>query len=183
MTEPRGEIYTVGHSTHDIESFCAILANHEIRLLADVRRFPGSRRNPQFNKASIEKALAKEGIFLLHLAGLGGHRKPGEKSANTGWDVDAFQGYADHMGTQEFQDALSELTQEASRRRAAVMCAEGLWWKCHRRLLSDALAARGWNVRHIMPNGEISDHRLTDFAVLDGEDLFYPPAQPTLPLS
>lgn len=122
------------------------------------------------------------GIGLLHLPGLGGRRKPKPGSVNSGWELEAFQGYADHMETPEFQAALKVCMDEASARRAVAMCAEAPWWKCHRRILSDALSARGWKVRHIMPAGEPREHRFPEFAILDGERVTYPPVQRALPL-
>lgn len=150
--------------------------------LADVRRFSGSRRLPHFNSDALKHALSGRGIRYLHVPDLGGRRRARPDSANGAWEGEAFRGYADHMATNKFKEALDTLMNEAAERPTACMCAEGLWWRCHRRLLSDALVARGWKVGHIMPDGQMQEHRLTDFAVLKGVDLSYPAPQPTLPL-
>lgn len=177
------EIFSVGHSTHEMEVFLGILTEHSIELLVDVRRFPGSRRHPQFNKEALEKALRGVGIAYQHMPELGGRRNPAPDSPNFGWEVEAFRGYADHMQSGEFRDALKLLQKHASRRRTSLMCAEAPWWKCHRRILSDALVVWGWKVRHIMPGADATAHRLTEFAVSEGESLTYPPLQFGLDLS
>lgn len=176
------EVFSIGHSTHGIDDFVALLSKHGIESIADIRRFPGSRRNPQFAKEQLQGFLSTQGIEYLHLADLGGRRDPLPDSPNQGWEVAAFRGYADHMRTDAFKTALKELKDIALRSPTACMCAEGLWWKCHRRVLSDALVAEGWTVRHIMPNGESQEHRLSDFAVIEGGELTYPASQPELPM-
>ena len=157
-----------------------LLRRHAIEALVDVRRFPGSRRHPQFNSEALEQTLADAGIEYLHLEPLGGRRNPGPGSPNAGWQVGQFRGYADHMESEEFTGALGRLRELAASKRTAVMCAEAQWWRCHRRLLSDALLVRGHEVVHIGARGETQTHELTDFAVADGERLSYPPAQGTL---
>jgi uncharacterized protein (DUF488 family) len=171
------EILTVGHSTHDAGSFVSLLRGAGIEALADVRRFPGSRRMPWFNEGTLRATLAEAGIAYLHLPELGGRRSPVPGSANAGWRVGQFQGYADHMASEEFAAGLERLIAVASERRTAVMCAEALWWHCHRRLLSDALLALGWRVVHVGPTGRREQHGLTEFAVVEGERVTYPPAQ------
>ena len=146
----------------------------------DVRRFPGSRRHPQFNSEALERTLADAGIEYVHLEALGGRRNPIDASPNGGWQVGQFRGYADHMESDEFAAGLARLAELAATKRTAVMCAEAQWWRCHRRLLSDALLVRGHEVVHIGARGETQQHELTDFAVPDGERLTYPPAQGTL---
>ncbi len=145
-----------------------------------MRRFPGSRRHPQFNSGALESSLADAGIEYLHLEELGGRRNPTDGSPNAGWQVGQFRGYADHMETEEFEAGLTRLRELAAAKRTAVMCAEAQWWRCHRRLLSDALLVRGYEVVHIGARGETQTHELTEFAVADGERLTYPPAQETL---
>jgi len=174
------EILTVGHSTHTAPAFVELLAGASVELVADVRRFPSSRRMPWFNEGSLRGELAAVGIGYLHLPELGGRRSAVAGSPNAGWRVGQFQGYADHMETEEFAAGLTRLLDEAGRRRTAVMCAEAQWWRCHRRLLSDVLVARGWTVTHLGSRGETEPHRLTDFAVVEGERLVYPPAQASM---
>ena len=169
------EILTIGHSTLAAEEFLALLESAEVELLVDVRRHPGSRRVPWTNADRLGSILAERSMGLLHLPGLGGRRRPSEDSPHRGWRVAQFQGYADHMTSREFAGALDQLQAEARRRRTAMMCAEALWWRCHRRLIADALLIRGWRVIHVGSRGEQSDHELTDFAVRQGMALSYPP--------
>jgi uncharacterized protein (DUF488 family) len=173
-------VATIGHSTHSGPDFAALLHQHEVELLVDVRRHPGSRRVPQFNASALAGQLAEEGIDYLHLPELGGRRSPTPGSPNGGWRNDQFRGYADHMGSEEFATGLERLTALAGDRRAAVMCAEAQWWRCHRRLLSDALAVRGFEVVHVDARGGAEPHELTPFAQVEGERLTYPPAQSEL---
>jgi uncharacterized protein (DUF488 family) len=175
-------IYTVGHSTHPIEYFVELLWRHRIGAVADVRIQPGSRRLPQFNRDALDEALAAESIRYEHFPELGGRREPRPETPNHGWDTPAFQGYADHMETREFEAGVERLLELADERITAIMCAEGLWWRCHRRLLADALVVRGRHVHHIGGDGALTNHRLTPFAVADGERLTYPPAQESLNL-
>ena len=142
-----------------------------------MRRFPSSRRFPWFNRAELERSLAAAGIDYLHFEALGGRRDPAPDSPNGGWRVGQFRGYADHMAAAEFGEALERLIEAAAERRTAVMCAEAQWWRCHRRLLSDALLARGLEVLHLDARGRPEPHRLTDFAVIEDGRLVYPPAQ------
>jgi len=175
-------VFTIGHSTHALDAFVGLLNAHEVRALVDVRSTPKSRRMPHFSKESLTESLPERGIDYLHLKELGGWRRPLRDSPNTGWTSKGFQGYADHMTTAEFQEALDRLMSLAGKRRTAFMCAEGLWWRCHRRLLSDALLVRGWTVCHIDPAGELHEHALPEFAVVDGERLTYPAPQRSLNL-
>ena len=144
--------------------------------LADVRRFPGSRRHPHFNSESLAGAVP----LYVHLPGLGGRRARVAGSPNGGWEVGAFQGYADHMATPEFAAGLVRLEALGRAAPTAMMCAEAAWWRCHRRLVADALVVRGWEVVHLAAGGRAVRHELTPFAVRDGERLSYPPAQGTL---
>jgi uncharacterized protein (DUF488 family) len=174
------EIWTVGHSNHGIDTFLGLLGGALIRQVADVRRFPGSRRHPQFQQDALDDSLSVAGIAYHHFEGLGGRRSaraPG--SPNTGWRVEAFNAYADHMSTSEFNDALAELEHLAGERATAIMCAEALPWQCHRRLIADALVVRRWSVWDLLAGGKVNRHRLTEFArVVDG--LLIYPATPLL---
>lgn len=160
-------IYTIGHSTHPIEVFLDLLDAYGVRAIADVRLLPGSRRHPQFNRDALETALRGRGIRYQHLPELGGRRKPRPDSKNTIWRNDAFRGYADHMETAEFAagiEHLRELNREAG--PVALMCAELLWWKCHRRLIADFLKARGTEVIHILGPQKTQPHeRLVDLRI------------------
>jgi uncharacterized protein (DUF488 family) len=174
-------IFTVGHSTHSGEAFLSLLAEAGVKALADVRRYPGSRRNPQFNEGELARALAGAGIgFEAFGEELGGRRRPVPGSPNGGWRVEQFQGYADHLASEAFVGGLERLERLAEEHPTAVMCAEADWHRCHRRLLADALLVRGWTVCHIRPGGALEEHELTSFAVREGQRLTYPPAQESL---
>jgi uncharacterized protein (DUF488 family) len=175
------QVLTVGHSTHDAEAFLALLGRTGIAALVDVRRYPSSRRFPHFNSEALEASLAGAGVRYLHLEELGGRRDPVSGSPNTGWKVGQFRGYADHMASGEFEHALQRVIELAEERRTAVMCAEAQWWRCHRRLLSDALVVRGHEVLHVDTRGKIERHELTEFAVVEEGRLTYPPTQGHLP--
>lgn len=175
-------IYTVGHSTRSSEELLTLLREVGIELLVDVRAFPSSRRHPQFNREALAGWLPAAGIAYRHLPALGGRRTPAPDSPNGGWRESAFQGYADHMRSPEFRGALGELEAAGREAPTTFMCAEAVWWRCHRRLIADALVARGWRVEHLGIGDGRAVHQLTEFAVVhpDGS-LTYPPAQATLP--
>ena len=167
-------VHTVGHSTRSAEELLALLAGHEIGGLVDVRRFPASRRHPQFSRDALEAALAAAGIAYRHEPDLGGRRTPSPTSPHTSWRVAAFRGYADHMETPEFAAALARLIGLAEGQRVAILCAEAVPWRCHRRLIADALVARGLEVRHVIGRGAASPHALDANArVLAGGRLLY----------
>jgi uncharacterized protein (DUF488 family) len=149
-----------------------------IECVADVRRFPSSRRMPHFNAGALKRELGD--IGYVHVEELGGRRNPVPGSPNGGWRVKQFQGYADHMESEEFARGLERLEAVARDRRTAVMCAEAQWTSCHRRLLSDALLVRGWRVLHIRSDGRQEEHALTEFAEQRGERLVYPSGQTEL---
>ena len=175
---PARRAFTIGHSTHTLDAFAALLEGHGVRRVADVRRFPGSRRHPQFRREALAEGLAAHGIGYAHLEALGGRRSVVPGSPNGGWENAAFRGYADHMATAAFAAGLEELEALAEAAATAVMCAEALWWQCHRRLVADALVARGWVVDHIGPDGALARHELTPFAVVAAKGrLVYPAAQ------
>lgn len=163
-------IFTVGHSTHPPEAFIAILRSFSISLLADVRNFPGSKRFPHFNRDTLEISMAANDIGYVHFKDLGGRRKPVENSHNTRWRNIAFRGYADYMETDTFRESVSRLQEIASQQRVAYMCAEAVWWSCHRSLISDYLKIRGWKVMNIMASGKADEHPFTSAArIVDGE--------------
>jgi len=179
---PCPAIWTIGHSTRPIGEFMNLLRAHEIRLLIDVRTIPRSRHNPQFNEDRLAKSLKEAGLLSLHMPALGGLRKALKDSINDGWRNASFRGYADYMQREEFQSALEELMAYGTDTRTAIMCAEAVPWRCHRSLIADALVARGWEVRHILSQVKADEHRLTPFAVIDGDRLAYPqPADPLDP--
>jgi uncharacterized protein (DUF488 family) len=172
-------IFTIGHSTHGSEEFLRLLRSQRIEAVADVRRWPSSRRLPHFNAGALVETLRREGIAYLELGeALGGRRRPRPDTPNTGWRVAGFRGYADHMDSAEFRSSLAALEELGRERRTAFMCAEGPWWRCHRQLIADALIARGWDVQHVMPDGRLEQHRLTPFAVVDGDAVTYPGSAP-----
>ena len=177
VTEQHGTLWTVGHSTRAWEEFTALLAENAIACLVDVRRFAGSRRNPQFSPASMAPALEEAGIEYLPMPDFGGRRKPETDSPNGAWRVAAFRGYADYMAMPEFALARERLMRQARAQRTTVMCAEAVWWRCHRRLISDDFTARGWSVQHIMAPGKLQLHILNPDARLEGDHLVYPPPQ------
>ena len=162
-------IWTVGHSTRTGEDFLALLATYAIEAIADVRRFPGSRRHPQFGREALAAALHEHHIEYRWLPQLGGRRKAAPDSPNTAWRNAAFRGYADHLASEEFGEGLSELLDLARRRRTAVMCAEAVWWRCHRALIADVLKSRGIEVIHILAPLHSATHPYTAAAhVVDG---------------
>jgi len=162
-------IYSVGHGTRPIEEFLGVLQAADVKTLADIRSAPGSRRHPQFGQAALAASLGDAGIDYVHLRGLGGRRDAAPDSPNVALEVDAFRGYADHMSTDEFAADYVRLVATARERATAFMCAETLWWRCHRRLLSDRLTVDGWDVAHLLASGKSEPHRLWDVArVVDG---------------
>jgi uncharacterized protein (DUF488 family) len=168
-------IWTVGHSTRPIEELLKLLAAGEIKLLADVRRYPGSLRHPQFNQEALADSLTKAQIEYRHFVDLGGRRsKRLPDSPNTAWRVESFNAYADYTQSPEFQFALAELTAAAKKQSTAIMCSEALPQKCHRRIISDVLLAGGWQVRHLLTPKRIEDHQLTPFARVEGTAVTYP---------
>jgi len=163
-------IWTIGHSTRSIEDFLQILIAHDIHSLVDVRSFPGSRRYPQFNKTALSGSLAAKGIAYFHLPVLGGRRTPLKNSRNTAWRNASFRGYADYIDSYDFKKGIADLLSLARVSRVAIMCAEALWWRCHRSLIADYLKAKGMTVLHIMDQTEATPHPYTSAArVLDGE--------------
>jgi uncharacterized protein (DUF488 family) len=167
-------IFTVGHSTRPIEELLALLAEQGVQTLVDVRRFPGSRRHPQFSRDALAASLAGAGIQYVHEADLGGRRAARPDSPHTAWRVEAFRGYADHMESPEFEAALERLIQRAAGETVVILCAEAVPWRCHRRMISDALVARGLQVLHILGPNRADPHELNENAhILPGGRLLY----------
>jgi uncharacterized protein (DUF488 family) len=182
------EILTVGHSTHPIDRFLSLLRDAAVEAVADVRRFPGPRRNPQFGADALARSLGIDGIEYEPLGGpLGGRRSRREAEAaaeaplpdNSAWRNASFRAYADYMWTPPFAAGLERLEELARNHRTAVMCAESHPSRCHRRLIADALLARGWRVVHLLADGRLEDHTLTPDAVVEDGRVHYPP-QPSL---
>ncbi len=168
-------IFTIGHSTRLFDDFVGLLEAHGIELLVDVRRYPASRRHPQFNGEALARGLGDRGIDYLWLEDLGGRRVGlGDASPNQGLEQRGFRGYADYMMSEPFQRAAERLIAEARRRRTAMMCAEAVYWRCHRRLIADCLEARGIEVRHLLDAGPPRRHRWTPTAEPTGQGVRYP---------
>ena len=159
MSEDRRVIYTIGHSTHSIEAFVAILQSFEVKMIADIRALPGSRRFPHFNKSLLEGYLALAGISYLHFPGLGNNRKPLAESKNTHWKNEAMRGFADYMETSAFRKATDQLQALARKQVTAYMCAEADWKNCHRSLISAHLYTTGWEVIHFKDIAQSEPHR------------------------
>jgi uncharacterized protein (DUF488 family) len=172
-------IHTIGHSVLEPDEFVALLHQHGVDLLVDVRRYPASRRVPHFNSGLLTETLASGGIGYRHAEELGGRREPLPDSPNGGWENDGFRGYADYMRTRPFAEGLDRLESDAREHTVAVMCAEADWHRCHRRLLADALRARGHEVLHIRA-GATEPHEQTPFAMVADNRISYPPIQGSL---
>lgn len=167
------KVWTVGHSTRGLEEFMGLLAGHGVEAVADVRRYPASRKHPHFNRERLSLSLGGAGVEYLPLAELGGRRRPLADSRNTAWRNDSFRGYADYMETDEFRSGVELLLESARRRPTAVMCAESLWWRCHRALIADYLKAGGHEVVHILGPGKSVPHPYTAPARVVGGKLSY----------
>ncbi|HEY7002334.1 MAG TPA: DUF488 domain-containing protein [Candidatus Udaeobacter sp.] len=167
-------IWTIGHSTRAIDIFISLLQEHRIKVLADVRSLPGSKRYPQFNKGALTNSLGKAGIRYEHFPELGGRRKTRPDSKNTAWRNESFRGYADYMETEEFHNGVKRLLDLAGDAGpAAIMCAEAVWWRCHRSLISDYLKSHGSEVTHILDKNKIEQHPYTSAARLVNGKLNY----------
>src|SRR6266481_8410975 len=173
MAENVLTIWTIGHSTRTIEDFLELLKAHNIESLVDVRHYPGSRRYPQFNKEPLADSLAKAGIDYHHLLKLGGRRRPRPDSRNTAWRNEAFRGYADYMESEAFAQGIECLIKFARDKRVAVMCAEAVWWRCHRSLIADYLKAHGHKVLHIQSATKAEEHPFTSAARIVNGELSY----------
>ena len=177
--EKMQRIFTIGHSNLPFEQFVSLLKEHEIRLLADIRHYPSSRKFPHFNRQTLRELLAAENIGYLWFESLGGRRHTPKdiKSVNTGLRSIAFRSYADYMATDEFRRGVDKLLAAAAQSCTAIMCAEKLYWRCHRRLVSDYLVSQGIEVVHIIEPGRTSIHELAPYAVVTESGVIYPEQQ------
>jgi uncharacterized protein (DUF488 family) len=171
-------IYTIGHSTRTLLEFVRLLNEHEVKRLADIRRYPGSRRHPHFSGESLAHSLPRAGILYEHFADLGGRRNPLKNSPNGAWENGQFRGYADHMATEVFHAATDRLLE--SEHATAIMCAEAVPWRCHRNLTSDELVRRGVEVIHILAPGSAQRHELNKMARIERDRVIYPSGQGTM---
>lgn len=169
-------LFTIGHSNHSQEQFFDLLRQHDIEALVDIRRFPSSRTFPHFNRDSLSGALQAEGIEYHWIEALGGRRPKAKDfaSPNMGLRNEGFRNYADYMLTDEFRTGIDWLTEIAGTKRTAIMCAESVFWRCHRRLVSDFVLATGGSVQHIFPSGEAKPHGLTEGANVEDREVTYP---------
>ncbi len=168
-----GTIWTIGHSTRSLEEFLELLMENRIEALADVRRYPGSRKFPHFNAEALAQSLRAAGIEYEPFLELGGRRKPRADSPHTVWRNAAFRAYADYMDTVEFHVGIERLSMLAHRKPTAIMCSEAVWWRCHRRMISDWFKAHGVRVLHIMGPGNVTEHPWTKTARRDNGELDY----------
>jgi uncharacterized protein (DUF488 family) len=167
-------IWTIGHSTRKIDDFISLLEENGVKLVADVRMFPGSRRYPQFGREALAKSLSERGIRYEHFPELGGRRKTKPDSKNTAWRNESFRGYADYMETEDFPKGIERLVDLAEKfGPTAIMCAEAVWWRCHRSLISDYLKAHGVEVLHIFDHNKVELHPFTSAARIVNGELSY----------
>ena len=169
----KSTLFTIGHSTRTIEEFLELLFSFDIKILADIRRLPGSRKYPQFDQDALKKSLEENGIEYVYIEDLGGRRKVSPDSKNTAWRNKSFQGYADYMETEAFKNGIKDLEKLALQKNTAMMCSEAVWWRCHRSMVSDYLKAKGWEVLHIMAPGKATEHPYTAPARIVGDQVFY----------
>ncbi len=167
-------LFTIGHSNRALDAFLRTLQQNGIKSLVDVRKMPRSRANPYFNRETLPQELASIGIRYAHAPGLAGLRPAHRNSINTAWRNKSFQGYADHMQTAEFREALADLLARARREPTAVMCAEVLPWRCHRSLIADAALAHGFEVKDIFDEHSVKPHHLPSFAKVHDQQVYYP---------
>jgi uncharacterized protein (DUF488 family) len=169
-------IWTIGHSTRAIDEFISLLEQNEIKLLVDVRAWPGSKRYPQFNKDAMAESLNARGIRYEHFPELGGKRKSQQDSRNTAWRNASFRGYADYMETEQFQKGIERLLDVAAEAGpATIMCAEAVWWRYHRSLIADYLKARGVEVLHVLGANKVEPHPYTSATRIVNGELSYRP--------
>lgn len=172
-TSKQRTIYTIGHSTHSLEEFLNMLQSVGVEVVADVRSMPGSRKFPQYNQDALADSLRKHKIEYKYFEDLGGRRKTTPDSKNTVWRNESFRGYADYMETDAFKEGLKELEKVASSKKVAIMCAEAVWWRCHRSMIADILKAESWEVLHIMGENKTTEHPYTQPAKVTNGKLTY----------
>jgi len=177
VSTAKNTVYTIGHSTRSIEEFLALLRSFNIKVLADIRKMPGSRKFPQFDQDELIKTLEENGIQYVYLENLGGRRKKSPTSQNTTWRNKSFQAYADYMETNFFAAGADNLKEFAAEKPTAMMCSEAVWWRCHRSMVSDFLKAEGWEVLHIMSEGKATEHPYTSPARIVNGKLVYTPEE------
>ena len=166
-------IYTIGHSTHPIAIFLDMLQSFNIEMVVDIRSFPSSRKFPQYDKEQLKVSITDAGMEYIHMLDLGGRRKVEKDSKNDRWHNASFRGYADYMETAEFKNAVVDLEEIARKKTTVYMCAEAVWWRCHRSMVSDYLKAKGWNVMHIMAIGKATEHPYTSPAIVENGIVSY----------
>jgi len=167
-------IFTIGHSKRELAEFIELLRRHRVGLVVDVRKMPRSRSNPQFNGPDLKVSLEACGISYVHLESLTGFRGKAKLPVTNAWDNKSFQSYAAYMGSDDFSSGIEELIHLAEDKVPAVMCSEAVWWRCHRRMIADALVVRELDVRHILSTSEPQAHELTKFAKVVGNKVEYP---------
>lgn len=170
-------VWTVGHSTWPVGDFIDLLREHAVTLLLDVRRYPGSRRNPQYGSDALAAELEHAGIAYLHLPELGGRRNPRPDSRNGVWRNPSFRGYADHMASAGYRRSFDLMLQRAGAERLVLCCAERLWWQCHRSMIADDVILHGGEVRHILGPGKLAAHSFREPAHLEAGVPVYGPGQ------
>jgi uncharacterized protein (DUF488 family) len=169
------DAYTMGFSNRTWDQTVEILRAFRIERLIDIRTLPGSKHTPQFNLEHLQQALPREGVEYIHLKSLGGLRKPRKDSTlNAAWENSGFRGYADYMQTPEFEEALNQLITLLKEKTTVYCCTEGVFWRCHRQLVSDALLVRGYQVGHIFSASKVEAHKLTKFVKAEGVRVTYP---------
>ncbi|MGF7231851.1 DUF488 family protein [Arachidicoccus sp.] len=168
-------IYTIGHSTRDLDDFLFLLTKNKIELLADVRSFPGSRKYPQFNRENLAVCTPEVGVEYMHFKDLGGRRKLNKGSLNTSWHNTSFRSYADYMETKAFKNATAELIKIAKEKKTCIMCSEAVWWRCHRSMIADYLKSKNWTVFHIISSEKMQEHPYTQPAKIINGKLVYGP--------
>jgi uncharacterized protein (DUF488 family) len=174
ISDQSPRIWTIGHSTRKIDVLISLVEENGIKLVADVRMYPGSKRHPQFGREALAKSLSDVGIRYEHFPELGGRRKPKPGSRNTAWRNEMFRGYADYMETEDFRNGIARLVDLAEKTGpAAIMCAEAVWWRCHRSLISDYLKVRGVEVLHILDHSKVEPHPFTSAARIVNGELSY----------
>ncbi len=166
-------LYTIGHSTRTAEEFLELLQSFKIQVLADIRRFPGSKKFPQFNQEILREHLEAHGIQYIDIEKLGGRRKKSSSPENSRWRNPSFQAYADYMKTAEFEQGAEELAEIATEKTTAIMCSEAVWWRCHRSMVADYFKAKGWEVLHIMGKNKTTEHPYTSPAVVKDGKVYY----------